>query len=51
MAIRGDADHPGLKNLISIKDSEMAEEWRKKGLEVRKRIKRSENWLNRLLSL
>ena len=27
-AIRGDPNHPGLKNLVSIKDSEMAEEWR-----------------------
>lgn len=39
MAIRGDANHPGLKNLISIKDSEMADEWRKRGLEVRKKNK------------
>ena len=37
MAIRGDPDHPGLKNLVSIKDSEMADEWRKRGLEVRKK--------------
>jgi len=39
MAIRGDDNHPGLKNLVSIKDSEMAEEWRKKGLEVRRKNK------------
>lgn len=39
MAIRGDDNHPGLKNLVSIKDSEMAEEWRKRGLEVRKKNK------------
>jgi hypothetical protein len=39
MAIRGDPDHPGLKNLVSIKDSEMADEWRKRGLEVRKKNK------------
>jgi len=39
MAIRGDPDHPGLKNLVSIKDSEMADEWRRRGLEVRKKNK------------
>jgi len=39
MAIRGDDNHPGLKNLVSIKDSEMAEEWRKRGLEVRRKNK------------
>ena len=39
MAIRGDPDHPGLKNLVSIKDSEMADEWRKRGLEVRRKNK------------
>jgi len=39
MAIRGDPNHPGLKNLVSIKDSEMADEWRKRGLEVRKKNK------------
>jgi hypothetical protein len=39
MAIIGDPDHPGLKNLVSIKDSEMADEWRKRGLEVRKKNK------------
>lgn len=39
MAIRGDPDHPGLKNLVSIKDSDMAEEWRKRGLEVRRKNK------------
>ena len=39
MAIRGDENHPGLKNLISIKDSEMADEWRKRGLEVRRKNK------------
>ena len=38
-AIRGDPNHPGLKNLVSIKDSEMAEEWRRRGLEVRKKNK------------
>ena len=38
-AIRGDPNHPGLKNLVSIKDSEMAEEWRKRGLEVRRKNK------------
>ena len=39
MAIRGDPNHPGLKNLVSIKDSDMAEEWRKRGLEVRRKNK------------
>ena len=39
MAIRGDDNHPGLKNLVSIKDSEMADEWRKRGLEVRRKNK------------
>ena len=39
MAIRGDENHPGLKNLVSIKDSEMADEWRKRGLEVRRKNK------------
>ena len=38
-AIRGDPNHPGLKNLVSIKDSEMADEWRRRGLEVRKKNK------------
>ena len=39
MAIRGDPEHPGLKNLVSIKESEMADEWRKRGLEVRRKNK------------
>ena len=39
MAIRGDDNHPGLKNLISIGSSEMADEYRRRGLETRKKNK------------
>ena len=39
MAIRGDDNHPGLKNLISIGSSEMADEYRRRGLETRRKNK------------
>jgi hypothetical protein len=39
MAIRGDENHPGLKNLISIENSDMADEYRRRGLETRRKNK------------
>jgi hypothetical protein len=39
MAIRGDENHPGLKNLISIENSDMADEYRRRSLETRRKNK------------
>ena len=38
-AIRGDPNHPGLKNLVSITNPDMAEEYRQRGLETRRKNK------------
>jgi len=37
--IRGDPNHPGLNNLMSITNSEMADEYRRRGLETRRKNK------------